>query len=175
MAGSATDVPPRDNEAAEPTTYSSPPCFMHELDDAYLGYLGRGELLAMLNELLEAERAGAKVVGRLSRAAPDAAMATILHAVAQDESRFCAMLGRQIARLGGTPSQATGAFHDKVMALPDWGARLDLLNRGQSWVVRKLRDAVPRIRDDALRCDLKDMLERHERNIQSCAGQAADR
>jgi hypothetical protein len=165
----------RHDDAAEPTTYSSPPCFMHELDDASLGYLGRSELLTLLNKLLEAERAGAKVVGRLSHTAPDADLATTLHAVAQDEGRFCVMLGGQIARIGGAPSQATGAFHDKVMALADWDARLELVNRGQAWVVRKLRDALPRIRDDALHADLKDMLEVHERNIQSCAGHAVNR
>jgi hypothetical protein len=157
-------------EVEEPATYSSPPCFMHELDDAHRGYIGQAELTALLNELLQAERAGAKVAGRLSLAVADAAMATTLQAVAQDEGRFCAMLSRHVAGLGGTPSQATGAFHDKVMALPDWDARCALLNRGQGWVVRKLRDALPRIRDRALHRDLQDMLEVHERNIRRCGG-----
>ena len=160
--------PPKADPAEQPATYSSPPCFMHELDDIALGYIGRDELLALLNELLEAERAGAKVVGRLSTAAPDAAMATVLRGIAHDEGTFCAMLSRQIAQLGGTPSQVTGAFHDKVMALPDLHARLDLLNRGQGWVVRKLREALPRIRDDALRQELREMLDVHECNIQAC-------
>jgi hypothetical protein len=156
-------------DAAEPpATYSSPPCFMHELDDVSLGYIGRDELLALLNELLEAERAGAKVVGRLSTAAPDPAMVALLRGIAHDEGVFCAMLSRQIVHLGGTPSHVTGAFHDKVMALPDLHAQLDLLNRGQGWVVRKLRDALPRIRDDALRQELRNMLVVHERNIQAC-------
>jgi Domain of unknown function (DUF6306) len=47
--------------------------------------------------------------------------------------------------------------------------RLDLLNRGQCWIVRRLREALPKIDDDALHFDLKDMLEIHERTIEECA------
>ena len=164
--------PPRSDE--EPATYSSPPCFMHELDDASLGYLGRAELMALLNELLEAERAGARLAARLSRDAADTTAAATLQAVAQDEGRFCAMLGGKVAGLGGTPSQATGGFYDKVMALPDWAARCALLNRGQGWVVRKLQEALPRIREDALHRDLKEMLEVHQHNIRRCGSSEPD-
>ena len=41
---------------------SSPPCGAAEADDVYIGYAGRNELLLVLNELLEAERAGAKLL-----------------------------------------------------------------------------------------------------------------
>jgi hypothetical protein len=148
--------------------YSSPPCSLHELDVSYLGYLAADEVLALLNELIEAERAGAKVVGRLGETATDDNVATTLRAVAKDEARFCAMLRRHVARLGGTPSRKTGLFHDKVMALEGIGPRIELLNRGQGWVARKLREALPRIHDDALRRDLQEMLTVHERNIQRC-------
>jgi hypothetical protein len=148
--------------------YSSPPCLLHELDPSYLGYLAADAVLALLNELIEAERAGAKVVGRLGETAADPAVATTLRAVAKDEARFCAMLRRHVARLGGTPSRKTGLFHDKVMALDGIGPRIVLLNRGQGWVVRKLRDALPRIQDDALHRDLQEMLTVHERNIRDC-------
>ena len=50
-------------------SFSSPPCFLHELDPSYLGYADRDEVLGLLNELLEAERAGAKVAVRLSHGA----------------------------------------------------------------------------------------------------------
>lgn len=148
--------------------YSSPPCLLHELDASYLGYLADDEILALLNEMLEAERAGSKVVGQLSEAATERTVATTLDAVAKDEARFCAMLRRHVVQLGGTPSRKTGAFHDKVLALDGMGRRLELLNRGQGWVVRKLRDALSRIHDDALRRDLQEMLTAHERNIQRC-------
>src|SRR3546814_7310938 len=45
---------------------ASPPCFLHELDDQYLGYASQSACIEFLNLLLEAERAGARVakIGR---------------------------------------------------------------------------------------------------------------
>jgi 5-formyltetrahydrofolate cyclo-ligase len=131
--------------------------------------LDRTALLDLLGQLLEAERAGARSVGRMCNEAATPAVGTVLRDVARDEARFCAMLTTHIKRLGGTPSLATGAFYDKVMALPDADQRLDLLNRGQGWVVRRLQESLPRIDDAALRADLQDMLDVHARNIATCA------
>jgi hypothetical protein len=141
---------------------------MHELDDVSLGYLGRAEIVQLLNELLEAERAGARAVGFMSREDASDRRAA-LRQVAADEAAFCAMLARHVTRSGGVPSRATGEFYEKVLALEADGQRLKLLNRGQAWVVRKLRETLPRIRDDRLHQDLRDMLEAHERNIERCA------
>ena len=47
----------------------------------------------------------------------------------------------------------------------DLEARLVFLNRGQGWVVRKLREMMPRIPDDALYVDLAHMLSSHVANI----------
>lgn len=38
---------------------ASPVCYASEADDVYMGFLPREELVTRLNELLEAERAGA--------------------------------------------------------------------------------------------------------------------
>jgi hypothetical protein len=148
--------------------YSSPPCFLHEIDSSYVGYTGREEVLALLNELLEAERAGVKVAVRLSQEASESAVDAALQALAVDEARFCAMLCQQIERLGGAPTRRTGDFHNEVMAVDGIEARLRLLDRGQGWVVRKLREALPRIADEALRHELQEMLTVHERNIEHC-------
>jgi hypothetical protein len=165
------------NDAAEPaperdagnaTGYSSPPCFLHELDPSYLGYASREEILALLNQLLEAERAGARGVRAMSEQSSSARTRTTLREIAGDEARFCAMLFGHITRLGDTPSRLTGAFHEKLAAIEPLDDRLDLLNRGQEWVVRRLRDAIPGIADDLLRADLHGMLEKHERNIERC-------
>ena len=154
-----------DDDASE---YASPPCFMHKLDPAYLGYMNAPEMVALLNMLLEAERAGARGVAEIAGQSAGATERTILRDVAQDEARFCAMLTRHIDRLGGTPSPETGSFYEKLMAQEDPGKRVELLNRGQGWVVRKLRDALPQIGDWALHSDLKNMLDVHERNIRRC-------
>lgn len=160
----------------EPTTATSasvargasPPCSLGDGDPAYAGYLPTGEILALLNELLEAERAGAKTVAAMAAAAEDE-VADILAPVAKDEARFCAMLSRQIVRLGGEPSGRTGDFHQKALAINSPQERIDFLNRGQGWVVRKLQKNLGRIADEALHADLADMLQVHEANIERCS------
>ena len=49
------------------------------------------------------------------------------------------------------------------------------VNRGQAWVVRKLMEALPKVRDDTLHGRLKEMLEAHERNIALAEGALARR
>ncbi len=75
------------------------------------------------------------------------------------------MLHRHLKALGAAPSSKVGAFYDKAMAIPDLTQRLAFLNRGQGWVVRKLREILPRVRDNALHADLAEMLRSHETNI----------
>ncbi len=144
---------------------ASPACSMHEADDTYMGFAGTGELTRFLNELLEAERAGARVTLESAREAGDAPVAEMMMEVQRDEVRWCAMLARHVKALGGTPSPTVGAFHGKAMAIADLGARIAFLNRGQGWVVKKLREVLPRVRDDRLHADLSEMLRSHEANI----------
>ncbi len=98
---------------------------------------GKDELVACLNELLEAERAGARVTLETGRAARDPAMAELMQHIQHDEARWCAMLLRRIRGLGGIASPRMGAFYDKAMAIDDlgWPHRLPQLRQG--WVVRK--------------------------------------
>lgn len=153
----------------ENASYASPPCFLHELDPVSLGYMSRTETVELLNRLLEAERAGARGVALMSREATGEPARRTLREIAGDEADFCAMLARHVAGLGGAPSRATGAFFAKLVALDSADARLALLDRGQAWVARKLRDALPRVLDDGLYGDLRRMLEIHERNIERAA------
>ena len=51
------------------------------------------------------------------------------------------------------------------MAIPDLEQRLDFLNRGQAWVVRRLEALIPRIQDAQIRADLALMLDAHRSNI----------
>ena len=150
-----------------PPGFASPPCMLHEVDPAYLGYLNDDETIAFLNELLEAERAGAAGVGEMAAPA-DAAHRALLQAVATDEARFCAMLTRHILRLKGRPTAATGRFLDKLRATDGLASKLSLLNRGQGWVAKKLRETLPKIDDPMLYNDLRQMLEAHDANIAAC-------
>ncbi len=159
---------PDDDTASDRGTYS-PPCYLHEVDPAYAGYLTRAELLDLLNELLEGERAGAKASAKCLAESGEKDAQSALRVVARDEQRFCAMLARHIEALGGKPSPATGAFYGKLMAISGLAKRLAFLNRGQGWVVRRLRDALPCVQDERLHDDLKVMLQVHEENIRRCA------
>lgn len=145
--------------------YSSPACSMHEAGDAYMGYAGKDELIAFLNELLEAERAGARVTLESARAAGSGRLAGLLRGIQRDEARWCAMLTRQVKALGEQPSSKTGAFFGKAMAITDLGERIAFLNRGQGWVVKRLREILPRVRADDLHAGLSEMLQSHEVNI----------
>src|SRR3954465_5328988 len=161
-----------DNETAGES--SSPGCSIHEADDAYMGYMAREELIAFLNELLEAERAGARVTLESARAARSGRIAQVMSDIQRDEAHWCAMLARHLKAFGIMPSMKVGAFYEKAMAITDLGERIAFLNRGQGWVVRKLREALPRIRDDHIHADLSEMLRLHEANIALANGVGAE-
>ena len=152
---------------------ASPVCYAGQADDAYMGYAGREEIVAALTELLEAERAGARVALRSAREAVDARLVALMKSVQRDEARWCAMLSRQLKRVGATPSRRCGAFYGKAMAIADPVERLLFLNRGQAWVVRKLEALLPRVRDDILHQALRDMLVSHVDNIRQADDAAA--
>lgn len=133
------------------------------------------DLLAALNELLEAERAGARVAMESAREAPTAEVAALVKDIHKDEVRWCGMLMRTIEAMNATPSSATGAFWGKAMAIPELEPRLLFLNRGQSWVVRRLQALIPRVDDPRVQADLGEMLAAHLHNIERVDARARDR
>jgi hypothetical protein len=134
-----------DHRDHETTEGSSPACSMHEADDAYMGYMARDELIAFLDELLEAERAGARVTLESARSAGGGPLARLMSDIQRDEARWCAMLARHLKALGAAPSPKVGSFYEKAIAISNLGERTAFLNRGQGWVVRKLSEALPRV------------------------------
>ncbi len=119
---------------------------MHEADDAYMGYAGKAELITLLDELIEAERAGARVTLESAGGLGSGPIAELMQAIQRDEARWCAMLAGHIKAVGEAPSPKVGAFYGKAMAIADLAERITFLNRGQGWVVRKLRKMLPRLR-----------------------------
>ena len=152
--------------------YSSPACYAHEVAPDYFGEqpaMSREELTKLLNVLLEAERAGAKVLAVfLEDYERDTPAWRQLAVVQRDEAKNCAVLIDLIRRLDGTPSAATGDFVEKALAVEGRIERLKFLNRGQGWVARKIREALPDIRDDTCRGALTEMYESHLLNIETC-------
>ncbi len=95
-------------------------------------------LIDRMQELLEAERAGVKCLTAMSDATESGTKKDLLIRFRIDEGTFCAGLYRLLQMRGAVPSGKTGTFADKVLALPDEGARIGLLIKGQAWVVRRI-------------------------------------
>lgn len=127
------------------------------------------DLLALLNTLLEAERAGAKVLNEFLADYPENSAAwQTLRKVQRDEAENCAILMRLIRGLGAEPSKATGDFVAKALAVQGNAERLTFLNRGQGWVARKIREALPGIQEGEIRTALVAMQDSHVANIATC-------
>jgi hypothetical protein len=121
-----------------------------------------------LNELLEAERAGVDTLSRLFPEARGPEMQTLFEAVRDDEAWSCAGLVRSIKTMGGAVSDRKGDFAEKVMQEPTLAARLQLLNRGQGWVVKRLDGLLGETLPPSVRTFLDEMKTRHRANIEAC-------
>jgi len=129
----------------------------------------REDLVALLNELLEAERAGARVLADwMAQVPPRSALYDEMKAVQRDEATNCAILIGHLRDAGGVPSEATGAFYGKALAIGEWRARLDFLNRGQGWVARRIAAVLPQMPDSPARAMLQEMHDSHVANIARC-------
>lgn len=148
----------------------SSPCQAASADPGYMGYFSDEDLCEHLNELLEAERAGTLAVRSLADAVPpeDRERRAAIRLIGRDEGRFCRMLTRQITGLGGVPSRRRGGFAAKVAALEGFEPRLDLIIRGQRWVERRVDSLLPRVRDDRIHAELRDMRDIHTVNVAAC-------
>ncbi len=127
------------------------------------------ELIKLLNVLLEAERAGAKVLAEFLIEYPrDTAAWRQLAAVQRHEAKHSAILIDLIRRVNGTASAATGDFLGRALAVEGKVARLKFLNRGQQWVARKIHEALPNVEQTFVRDALFAMQESHLLNIEGC-------
>jgi Domain of unknown function (DUF6306) len=120
-----------------------------------------------LNTLSEAERAGGRVLHELIPLAESPELRELLKKVGHDEGYYAGELAAHVRRLGGQPSNKTGDFVDKVRAVPVFRDKLELLNRGQRWVVRKILETLPSVADPELRGFLVIMKSGHDTNIRA--------
>lgn len=123
------------------------------------------KLEAFLNTLGEAERAGGRILHELADQAESLELREMLKKVGHDEGYYAGELAAHVRRLNGTPSNKTGDFVEKVRAVADFTGKLELLNRGQRWVIRKIDEALPGIEDARLRAFLRVMAQGHQTNI----------
>ena len=137
--------------------------------------MGRDELAALLNLLLEAERAGARALSAWLDELPVESPAwPRLRAIQRDEARNCALLVDLLIGVGVKPSPKTGDFARRASEVVGWGNRLAFLNRGQAWVVRTLSTALPRLAASAGREVLERMRDSHRDNIAACEALLAE-
>ena len=135
----------------------------------------REELATLLNELLEAERAGARALSAwLDELPVESAAWPRLRLVQRDEARNCARLIELLIDLGEKPTLRTGDFARRARATSGWAERLALLDRGQAWVVRRLSAVLPRLADSPAREVLARMRDEHRDNIAACEALLAE-
>ncbi|MNZ99982.1 hypothetical protein D3C78_1193270 [compost metagenome] len=124
----------------------------------------------LLQTLLSAERAGAKVAGESLRQASDPAQRQLLQQVLKGEGDSCLHLLACLKHLGLEPNRETGAFYAKAMAIESLEERLLFVDKGQQWVIRKLREYLPGCDDALIRSELEQMLRIHEENSAAAQG-----
>jgi nitronate monooxygenase len=123
---------------------------------------------AFLNQLLDAERAGARLLSAyLDELPQDSFKWKSIRAVQLDEARNCAVLIHLLLDADVKPTSATGDFHGRGMALQGWRERLQFLNRGQTWVAKRPVSAISHVPETA-RKPLQDMYDSHVANIRNC-------
>ncbi|MCQ6278320.1 DUF6306 domain-containing protein [Bacillus sp. EB600] len=123
------------------------------------------QLIDLLNALLEAERAGVETANHLQTEYPSEELNEQYKQLKKDEAWSCAGLHSAILREGGKPSMQTGDFIDKVAALDSLKEKLLLLNKGQTWVARKIDVALGYGTQSETEAFLKEMKEKHHTNI----------
>jgi hypothetical protein len=129
----------------------------------------REEFGRLLSQLLEAERAGAKLLAAyVSELPPDSRHWAILSEVQRDEARNCSVLIHLLLDADVEPTTAVGEFYRKGLAIAGLRERLEFLNRGQAWVAKRIAAALPRISQVGARTVLQSMRDSHLANIDIC-------
>ena len=118
----------------------------------------------LLQDLLSAERAGARVASESLQQCDDPKIQALLEQIRQGEVESCKLVLNCLKHLGIEPNRETGAFYGKAMAIESLEERLPFVDKGQQWVIRKLREYLPGCEDELIRGELEKMLHIHEVN-----------
>lgn len=127
------------------------------------------ELGALLNLLLETERAGARLLGAfLNELTPEADAWEPLSTIQRHEARNCGVLIGLLREMGFEPSMATGGFYHKATTMEGWRKRFEFFNHGQMQVAGRIAASLPRIPRTRCKDALQAMLDSHLANIAVC-------
>ena len=128
------------------------------------GPLTDSELDALLNLLIEATRAGAKVAAVFACRAQCQEKRGMYLDIQADASKTIQALARILKTRGIEPSAATNGFFDRAMDLPEKADRVAFFVRGQAWLVATLREALPHIADSEIVQIFRDCATQADRN-----------
>lgn len=118
----------------------------------------------LLQTLLSAERAGARVASASMRESRDPTLRPVLEQILAGEGESCRRLLACMQHLGLEPNRQTGEFYTRAMAIDDLHERMAFIDRGQRWVIRRLRETLPDCTDPTVREELETVLRIHEAN-----------
>jgi hypothetical protein len=124
-----------------------------------------GSAVEFLNRILEAERAGVKVLNDLIPKIGSDRRRALARKFLRDEGMNCQVLKAIIENAGGEASKDTGDFVQKVEALPDIEEKMDLLIKGQEWVAKQIRKNRKTLMNTSEAMFLEAMKIQHEENV----------
>lgn len=123
-------------------------------------------LEALLNRLLEAERAGQRLLRAMAHETADPQVRALFADVTEVETGDAAVLEGLIRLHGGTPSTEVGDFAEKVLSVDNLHDQMHLLARGQAWVARKIEQALALNPPADVVAFLREMANRHRHNME---------
>lgn len=144
---------------------SSSPCWMHEVDPAYLGYWSREEMAAFLKSLLERETIGTMALADIGRIA-DPRVADLILKSELDQSSICILLQSEIARKGAAVAAPHRGTVDEHRVQSSLEQAIAYARFTQNELVRTIEEGVLNIFDAELNSHLMKMLRFHRQQIE---------
>jgi len=131
------------------------------------------QMIQMLNEMLEEERAAVEAVIGLVSMATDPHERDNLERIGGDEVWACSGLRERIEALGGASSRHISDFANYVLSLEYYPERLRTFGRHQRLIMERISTLlVQRGLDDETKQFLTEMLAQHETDITWCEQRA---
>lgn len=130
------------------------------------------KLEALLNQLLESERAGHTLLEAMTQETADPEIKSLFTNFTEVEVSDVSVLAGLIRLHGGAPSMKTGDFVEKVLHIDNLHDQINLLARGQAWVARKVEQALALNPPPDIAAFLKEMANRHRHNMEWARAEA---
>jgi len=130
------------------------------------------KLESLLNQLLEAERAGHALLDAMTKETADVDIKALFADFTNIEVGDVSVLEGLIRLHGGTPSAKVGDFVQKVLSINNLHDQINLLSRGQAWVARKVEQVLVLNPPPDIAAFLKEMANRHRHNMEWARAEA---